>query len=179
MDEMMVMAMLIPLVVIIGGLVTAGLAMHHRARLKELAIRERIAMIERGITPPAEVSPATSDSDWDDVDRPPSMAPSTSKYQTAGVMLVGVGLGLGLLISLASGEMHVGVGVGGAVTLVGVAFLVPPAVGGICARWTRAPQSVFWAGAALAVAAGVAQNLVIGVRPRGEADSRWPIANGR
>ena len=129
MDEMMVMAMLIPLVVIIGGLVTAGLAMHHRARLKELAIRERIAMIERGITPPAEVSPATSDSDWDDVDRPPSMAPSTSKYQTAGVMLVGVGLGLGLLISLASGEMHVGVGVGGAVTLVGVAFLVNSVLG--------------------------------------------------
>lgn len=116
--------MAIPLVTIIGGLINAALALHHRARIKELALRERIAMIERGITPPPEVDPAAFDRDWDERAPCSPGAPTAAKHRTAGVILTGVGLGVGLLIALTSGDMRVGVGVGGAITILGIAFLV-------------------------------------------------------
>ena len=34
--------------------------------------------------------------------------------------------------------------------MVGVAFMIPPALGGLAARFTKAPESIFWAGAAFA-----------------------------
>ena len=43
--------------------------------------------------------------------------------------------------------------------LVGAAFAIPPALGGLAARWTRAPESIFWMGAVVAVLAGIAQQL--------------------
>jgi hypothetical protein len=119
----MTLVMLIPLIAVTGGLINAGLALHHRARLKELALRERIALIERGLTPPPEVDPAAFDREWDDhaLARPGSRA---AKNQTAGVILIGLGLGLMLLISLTSGETNVGIGVGGGIAILGAAFLV-------------------------------------------------------
>ncbi len=125
----MLMALALPLVAIIGGMVTAGLAMHHRARLKELKIRERIAMIERGLTPPPDFDAELDERDAGGARAPLESPTAPGKYLTAGVILVGAGLGLALLIALTSGEFAVGIGVGGAIVLLGAAFLVNAALG--------------------------------------------------
>ena len=41
--------------------------------------------------------------------------------------------------------------------VIGIAFMIPPALGGLAARFTQAPASIFWAGAAFAVVASLAQ----------------------
>jgi hypothetical protein len=122
-EPWMFMVMAIPLVAIIGGLINASLALHHRARIKELALRERIAMIERGMKPPPEVDPAAFDREWDEPAASPSAASTAARHRTAGVILTGIGLGVALLIVL-SGPRSVGVGVGGAIVILGMAFLV-------------------------------------------------------
>ncbi len=41
-----------------------------------------------------------------------------------GIVVVAVGLGLMTVISIASGEPEVGIGIGGAITIIGIAFIV-------------------------------------------------------
>jgi hypothetical protein len=123
-ETWMLMVMAIPLVAITGGLINAAIAIHHRARLKEFAIRERIALIERGISPPPEMDPAAFDREWEAQHAGPAGESSSAKHQTAGVILTGVGVALALLISLTSREPAVGIGVGGAIAILGVAFLI-------------------------------------------------------
>ena len=48
---------LIPIVSIIGAFTYAVVQTLARARVRELEVRERIAMIERGLVPPPEVDP--------------------------------------------------------------------------------------------------------------------------
>ena len=49
---------LIPIVAIIGGITVAIVSTIAKGRVRELEIRERIAMIERGMVPPPEADPA-------------------------------------------------------------------------------------------------------------------------
>jgi predicted MFS family arabinose efflux permease len=49
--------------------------------------------------------------------------------------------------------------------LVGAAFTIPPALSGLAARFTTAPESVFWVGAGLAAVVGLIQNLLIRACP--------------
>ena len=46
----------VPLVVSIGGLIIGALAVRSQARIKTLTHQERLAMIERGLTPPPTAS---------------------------------------------------------------------------------------------------------------------------
>ena len=46
---------------------------------------------------------------------------------------------------------------------VGVAFMIPPALGGLAARFIKAPESIFWAGAAFAGLMFIIQTLVLRV----------------
>ena len=48
---------LIPIVAIVGGIIAGIVATVTRGRVRELEIRERIAMIERGMVPPPESDP--------------------------------------------------------------------------------------------------------------------------
>jgi len=48
---------MIPVVAIIGGISVAITSIRAEARLRELRIRERIAMIEKGLVPSPEVDP--------------------------------------------------------------------------------------------------------------------------
>ncbi|MCG3147660.1 MAG: hypothetical protein PCFJNLEI_01100 [Verrucomicrobiae bacterium] len=51
--------------------------------------------------------------------------------------------------------------------VVGLGFMLAPFVGGAATRWTQVPESIFWAGAALAVVTGIVQNVALAVsRPR-------------
>jgi hypothetical protein len=47
--------------------------------------------------------------------------------------------------------------------VVGIAFMVPPALSGAATRASDNPVAIFWVGAVLAVAVGLAQNVMIAV----------------
>ena len=51
----------IPIVAIAGGIISGIIHTVMRARVRELEIRERIVMIERGLVPPPESDPETFD----------------------------------------------------------------------------------------------------------------------
>jgi hypothetical protein len=118
---------LVPIVAIIGGFVTAIVQSLARARVRELEIRERIAMIERGLVPSPESDPRKFEQfmsrydarDWRDR-RLRRHTPG--RYRRAGLILVGVGLGLMLLIGLQSPRE--GIGVGGFLACLGMAFFL-------------------------------------------------------
>jgi hypothetical protein len=109
----------IPLVVIIGGVVVIALGMFQRTKVLEMAHRERLAMIERGLVPPP--------SEHAEMRGDPVRGVLTAKVRrsmTLGILLIGLGLGLGMLIGFAGGAPDAAVGVGGAVVVVGGALVV-------------------------------------------------------
>ena len=93
-----------------------------RSRTRELEIRERIAMIERGLVPPPEVDPRGFDRAMDRYDRYRYRAPG--RHRRAGITLMGVGFGLVMLIGVAGGSMSEGIGVGGFLVIIGFAFFI-------------------------------------------------------
>jgi len=94
----------------------------NRSRLRELEIRERIAMIERGLVPPPEVDPRGFDRAMDRYERLRYRSPG--RHRRAGVTLMGVGFGLVLLIGVAGGSMNEGIGIGGFLVIIGFAFFI-------------------------------------------------------
>jgi hypothetical protein len=123
---LVVFGMVIPLTAIIGGVFLAAWAMHRKSRLRELAYRERIAMIEKGLVPPPESdpqrfermmrvgSPAVSE----------RLQTSAVRRRSGGVMIIGAGLALMLVIYFAGNEPGTAVGVGGGLIAVGLAMVV-------------------------------------------------------
>jgi hypothetical protein len=151
---------LIPIVAIVGGLTAGIVSIITRGRIRELEIRERIAMIEKGLVPPPEVDPRGFERVMDRYDRvrqatdaPWRRSPSSGRHRRAGVTLVGIGFGLMLLIAVAGGAPQEGVGVGGFLVVIGLAFFVnsffdarfdPPAASpaGPIAPPARGPESM-------------------------------------
>jgi hypothetical protein len=122
---------MIPLVAIIGGITVVVVGMMTKARVRELEIRERIAMIERGLVPPPEKDPQGFERAMDRLDRSRGRddgqeddARAPRRYRSGGVTLMGVGLGLMVLIGLAGGSPQIGLGVGGFLVFLGIAFFV-------------------------------------------------------
>ena len=99
------------------GVFIIFLGLRQRSLQLEMRHRERMAMIERGQVPLTE---------------PPSggprsrrMAPAqSSRSLSAGIITVGFGLALMTIISVAGESPEVGIGVGGAVAVLGAAFIV-------------------------------------------------------
>jgi hypothetical protein len=112
---------LIPIVAIIGGISVAITSIRAESRLRELRIRERIAMIEKGLVPPPEVDPQGFDRAMNRYDRSHSRA---RKHRSAGITLMGVGLGLMLLIGLVSDSPRTGFAVGGFLVIFGLTSLI-------------------------------------------------------
>ncbi len=98
-------------VAMLSGVYVIYLAMRQRSESLERQHRERMALIERGqipLPPPAaQRSHATS-----------------SRSLSLGIIVVGLGLGLMTVISIAAGAPDVGVGIGGAIVILGAAFIV-------------------------------------------------------
>jgi hypothetical protein len=113
---------LIPIVAIIGSFTYVIVLTLSRARVRELEVRERIAMIERGMVPPPEVDPRGFDRAMDRYERSRDRSPG--RHRRAGVTLMGVGFGLMLLIGVAGDNMSSGIGVGGFLVIMGLAFFV-------------------------------------------------------
>lgn len=113
---------LIPVSIIVGlwaFLISFSMA---RARVRELQIRERIAMIEKGLVPSPVADPRGFDRAVRRYDRRPGRGPH--RHRSAGVTLVGVGLGLMLMIAFAGNSPQKAVGIGGFVVMLGVAFII-------------------------------------------------------
>ena len=105
-------------VTVIGGVVIVLAGMWQRARTLEMAHRERLAMIERGLMPSPERDPEA-------FERSLSTRPASSpRAMAAGIVTISVGLGLALLLSVAARVPNVGLGVGGAIALLGAGFVV-------------------------------------------------------
>jgi hypothetical protein len=117
---------LIPIVAILAGCTVAIVGTLARSRVRELEIRERIAMIEKGLVPPPEVDPGGFDRAMDQQDRYMSQVRyrPEGRHRRAGIILIGVGLGLIVLINFADGDIGHGLGVGGFLVIMGVAFLI-------------------------------------------------------
>lgn len=106
----------IPVVGILSGAAIVLMAMWVHVKQRETAVRERLAMIERGIVPPPAnhaASPAAR-----------TTQRRAERYRSAGVLWMGTGLALGFLIAVAGGERGVGVGVGGSFLVLGAALFV-------------------------------------------------------
>src|SRR5258706_7665081 len=93
-----------------------------RSRVRELEIRERIAMIEKGLVPAPEADPRGFDRAMSRYDRRPSAA--GHRHRRAGVTLIGVGLAVMVLITFAGELPRQGLGIGGMFVMLGLAFVV-------------------------------------------------------
>jgi hypothetical protein len=107
-------ALVINTLFIIGGVVLIVVAMRHRMKKVEMQHRERMAMIERGLTPIGN----------EDVPGALGRRGRVSPYTTLGIAIVGIGLGLMLVVGVAGGAADAGVGIGGAIVVLGAAFIL-------------------------------------------------------
>ena len=118
---------LIIVVAILAGCTVAIVGTLARNRVRELEIRERIAMIEKGLMPSPEVDPRGFDQAMAAQDRFAYRArrhrPS-GRHRRGGIALMGVGFGLMVLITFADGDVRHGLGVGGFLVILGLAFLI-------------------------------------------------------
>jgi uncharacterized protein DUF6249 len=124
-DFYMYSPFLIPITAIIGTFIYIIIKTLAKARVRELEIRERIAMIERGLVPPPEVDPRGFDRAMNRVERLREYrGRGAGRHRRAGVTLMGVGFGLMVLIAFTSNETSVAIGVGGFLVVMGIAFFI-------------------------------------------------------
>jgi hypothetical protein len=122
---------LFPVLTLVGLFVLAAIWISWRARMRELAHRERLAMIEKGLMPPAEFFAGGPDMAVPralDAAGPP-LSRTASRFRSAGVIFVGLGVAAGLIIGVAALEPTVGLGVGGAIAAIGAAMIVNGVLG--------------------------------------------------
>ena len=145
------MDLLLPLIsvsAIVGGIIYAILRQQAAARLRELEVRERIAMIEKGFIPPPEANPRAFEQAMEAVDQNALSADhpggtrhhrAPERLRGAGITLIGIGLGLMLMLGVAAESPERGIGIGGFVAMLGLAFLI----NGMFERRDRARQGRF------------------------------------
>lgn len=101
--------------VVLSGVSIVIMGLRQRSHQLEMQHRERMAMIERGMVP----SPETAATGGHRLS-----GASGSRSLSLGIVIVAAGLGLMTLIGVAFGEAEVGVGIGGAIAILGAAFIV-------------------------------------------------------
>jgi hypothetical protein len=129
-EDMIISPFLIPIVAIVGSFVYVIIKTLAHSRVRELEIRERIAMIERGLVPPPEVDPKGFDRAMGRLDRHEmrrarrGQGSYGGRHRRAGVTLMGIGFGLMVLINFAGESPNNALGVGGFLVVIGAAFFV-------------------------------------------------------
>jgi len=119
-DSQGTIALVIPIVAIAGWLLYAIVSVVMRSRIRELEVRARIAMIEKGMVPPPERDPGEFEKVMNSTQ--PTAASNYRQYRayklrSAGITMVAVGLGLWVM-------MYPSFRVGGFLVVVGLGFLV-------------------------------------------------------
>ena len=107
--------------VILGGMGLVALLVNGRQRMRELAIRERISLIEKGLVPSPEADPARFEA-FVGLRRPVNK--TAARFQSAGILIMGLGLALALVISIAARNFGVGIGIGGGLAILGMAAFI-------------------------------------------------------
>jgi Domain of unknown function (DUF6249) len=139
---------LIPISAIVGGITYVIVKVQAEARLRELEVRERIAMIEKGFIPPPEANPRGFEQAMEAVDQSAASADhpgqtrhhrGPERHRSAGITLIGIGLGLMLMLGIAAESPERGIGIGGFVAMIGLASLI----NGMVERRDRARQGRF------------------------------------
>jgi hypothetical protein len=115
----------VAIVAIVGWMIVTVTRVISRNRVREMQVRERIALIEKGLVPPPEVDPAGFDRVMRRYDADPwQRRHSPGRHLRAGIILIGVGVGLMLVIAGGSGSIRVAIGPGGFLVALGLAFVL-------------------------------------------------------
>lgn len=117
-SEEVIWILVLPLAVIIAGVVVLVAGLRHRAKTLELLHRERVAMIERGIVPP-ELGPGGYEHQ-----RAGHAMGTRSRSFSLGIIVVGLGFAFMTLIGIAAQAPNEAIGIGGAIVILGAAFIV-------------------------------------------------------
>ena len=106
---------------VLGAMILIGMMLRGRQRLRELAIQERIALIEKGLVPSPEVDPARFEA-LVGLRRP--MNSKGARYRSAGVIVMGLGAAMTFLLAFAAGVFEVAIGLGGGLFILGLAAFI-------------------------------------------------------
>ncbi len=117
--EEAVITLLIGSLTIVTGTILILMAMWRRMKFREMYHRERMAMIERGMVPPPDMSDPLV---WLAERKTGTIA--RSRMLSGGIMVIGFGLGLMLLMGIAGDAPTSAVGVGGAIVILGFSLVV-------------------------------------------------------
>jgi hypothetical protein len=121
---------LFPVLLMVGLFVLAALWISRRGRGRELAHRERLAMIEKGLMPPAELYPGGPELYLGrSLEAGATTSKAASRFRSAGVMFVGLGVAVGLIIGVAARQPGIAAGIGGAIMAIGAAMIVNGVLG--------------------------------------------------
>lgn len=107
--------------VLLGGLGLIAFTLSGRQRLRELAVKERIALIEKGLVPSPEIDPARFET-LVGLRRPTNS--TAARYRSAGVIIMGLGCAMLVLLTFAAGVPGIGLGVGGGLAILGLASYI-------------------------------------------------------
>jgi hypothetical protein len=116
-----VMIMAVFAVVVLGGMVLIAVMLRGRQRIRELAIQQRIALIEKGLVPSPEADPAGFETF---VGRRRPLNRRAARYRSAGVFIMAFGCALFLLLCFTARIPEVAFGVGGGITVLGAAAFI-------------------------------------------------------
>lgn len=111
----------IPFLTLICGVIIVVAGMIFKARTLEMQHRERLAMIERGLAPPPESTPTGSIAGK-------AVSPSTNRARSVGVIIIGIGFAFMCLIGIAAEAPQEAIGIGGAIVILGTAFIIRSAL---------------------------------------------------
>ena len=112
----------VAIVAIAGGIFAGIVSSMSRSRIRELEIRERIAMIERGMVPPPETDPNGFERRMQAIDRVQHSS-TGNRFRSGGVMVMSVGFGLMMLLWFVDVPREA-VGIGGFIVIIGVGLFV-------------------------------------------------------
>jgi hypothetical protein len=101
-----------------SGVFIVYMGLRQRSQQMEMRHRERMAMIERGQIPLSESSGGVPHL------RRIESGSAPARSLSVGIIVVGLGLALMTIIGIAAESPEVGVGVGGAIAILGGAFIV-------------------------------------------------------
>jgi hypothetical protein len=113
---------LLSTILILAGVVVMVMSMRQRGRLRELAFKERLALIERGLAPPPEVDPARFERAMGELNWDERIVERAARYRRSGVIIIGLGGAIWMIIAFAAGEPAIAFGIGGAIVIVGLAL---------------------------------------------------------
>jgi hypothetical protein len=107
--------------VVLGGMALIAVMLRGRQRLRELAIQQKIALIEKGLVPSPEADPARFEAL---VGRRRPVNARAARYRSAGVFIIGFGCATFLLLCFAAGIPEVAFGIGGGIAVIGAAAFI-------------------------------------------------------